>query len=116
KQHRRGGKGDWIECANSVQDSPEYFSRRGSEKKAKRDATKKHEEAFPHDHAHCSSALSTERHSDANLTRAPRDRIGFNSVETNYGKTKCKSPKDGEQRRAGAHKPKIQVRIEILGK
>ena len=63
-----------------------------------------------------SSALSTKRHSDANLTRAPRDRIGFDSVETNYGETKRKSPKDGEQRRAGANKPKIQVRIEILGK
>jgi hypothetical protein len=114
KQHRRGDKSDWIECANFVQDSADYFSSRGSEKKAKRDATKKHDGAFLHDHAQYSAWLSTERHPDADLTRAPRDRISFDSVETNYGQTKRKSPKDGEQRRASTNKPEIQVRIEML--
>src|SRR5439155_1414864 len=81
---------------------------------SKRDATKKHDGAFLHNHAQYSSWLSTERHPDADLTRAPRDRISFDSVETNYGQTKRKSPKDGEQRRASAHKPEVQVRIKML--
>src|SRR4029077_12730669 len=102
--------------ADLIQYSAQYFSSRGREKEAERDATKKHDGAFLHHHAQYSSALRTQRHSDANLTRAPRDRISFDSVETNYGQTKRKSPKDGEQRRAGANNPEVQVRIKMLGK
>ena len=62
------------------------------------------------------AALCAKRHADANLTSSSRDRIGFDSVETNYGQTQRKSPKDGEQRRASANKPEVQVRIEMLRK
>src|SRR5437588_12241725 len=49
KQQWRGGKGDWIECAHLVQNPAEYFSGRGGENKAKRDAAKKHHRTFAHD-------------------------------------------------------------------
>src|SRR5207248_486019 len=55
-------------------------------------------------------------HTNSDLACASRHRIRFDSVETNDGQTKRQSPKDGEQSGAGANKPKVQVRIKILGK
>ena len=55
-----------------------------------------------------------ECHADADLTRASRHRISFDSIETNYCQTKCESAKDGKQSRARANKPKIKIRIKML--
>ena len=72
--------------------------------------------AFPHDQSQDRGRPRAKRHANPDLACASRHRIRFDSVETNDGQTKRKSPKDGEQRRAGANKPKVQVRIKILGK
>jgi hypothetical protein len=58
--------------------------------------------------------LRSERHPNADLTRASRHRISFDSVKTHYGQAKRKSAKDGKQSRARANKPKIEVRIKML--
>src|SRR5207245_6913015 len=79
------------------------------------DSTEKHERAIAHDHPQYRSGLSAERHPNPDLTCASRDRIGFNSVEANYGQTKRKSAKDGEQRGARANQPEVEVRIKVLG-
>ncbi len=44
--NRRGGKGDWIERANFVQDPAEYFSSRGGKNKTKRNPAKKHDRSL----------------------------------------------------------------------
>src|SRR5947208_3164104 len=66
------------------------------------------------DHSQHRSGLRSERHPNADLTRAAGHRISFDSVETHYGQTKRKSAEDGKQSRARANKPKIKIRIEML--
>ena len=76
----------------------------------------KHDGALAHDQSQHHPGLCPKRHADSDLARAPRDRIRFDSIETNDSQTERQSPKDREHGRAGAHKPKVQVRIEKLGK
>ena len=62
---------------------------------------------------HC-ARLCAKGHANTDLACPSRNRICFDSVETNDRQAERQPAKDGKQCRPGAHNPEFQIRIEML--
>ena len=74
----------------------------------------KHDRAFAQDHPLHGFALRAERHADADLARAPRDGIGFHSVNADDREPESDESENAKERRARAHEPELNVAVEML--
>ena len=113
EHERREREGERIDCAHLIENAAKQCPGRDREQQPNDNTGREHDRAFAQDHPLHGPALRAERHANADLACASRDRVGFHAIDTDDGENQCKAAEGAEQRRTGADDPKLQIAVEM---
>jgi hypothetical protein len=105
---------DRVKRADLIKHAADRFAGRAGEEKADHQAGGEHDGAFAQDHLLHRGTLRAECHADADLTRATRHRVRLHAVQADRGQPERENAEDREHGRAGAHRPKLHVGLQVL--